>query len=204
MKIGPKTVSGNLASDPVWRDGVNGGDKFLTMRLLDTPRVMNRETKQWGDGDTVAYDVAVREQRMAQHIANSVRSGDRLTVSGTYHVDPYMTRDSKAEIGHRLYAQDVSVSLKFTDVQIQDRKFDRSRDQQVERDVQGPDQNQQSPAPSPSTAPTNGAGGFPPPAQAQTAAQAPAAANSWGQSMADRFQDQPPTGSVAHYQGPSR
>lgn len=208
MKMGPKTVTGNLAEDPVWRGGQNGGDQFLTLRLLETPRVQNRETKEWEDGELVPYDVAVREQRMAQHVANSAHKGDRLTVSGEYQVEPYLTRDSKANMRHRIYAQEVAASLKFTDVQVPERQAKRSRDPQVDHSVQGPQQPQQAPSHTTSSAPAaHGGGGFPSPAQTQQpqeASQAPAGDNQWGRTMVDRFQHQPPATPGADYSGPSR
>ncbi|MGP4991737.1 single-stranded DNA-binding protein [Glutamicibacter ardleyensis] len=208
MKMGPKTVTGNLAEDPVWRAGVNGGDQFLTLRLLETPRVQNRETREWEDGEMVAYDVAVREQRMAQHVASSAHKGDRLTVSGIYQVDPFVTSSGQPGMNHRIYAQEVAASLRFTDVQLPNRKLERSRNPQVENTVKAPEQSQQAPMPAGSPTPaTAGGGGFPQPAQAQQpqqSSQGPSGDNQWGRMMAEQFQHQPPATSSAGNQGLSR
>ncbi|WP_431711453.1 single-stranded DNA-binding protein [Glutamicibacter uratoxydans] len=197
MKIGPKTVTGNLAEDPVWRTNAGSGENFLTLKLLETQRVQNRETRQWEDGETIAYDIAVREQRMAQHIANSVHKGDRLTVVGNYQVEPYTSRDGKAGLGHRIYAHEVAASLRFTDAQLPERHPEPKADRQVDRNPSGPQQSPQSPTATPAPAPAPAVASAVNP---QSDGMVQSASESWARMMTSKFQSQPSAG----HQGPSR
>lgn len=138
MRVGQTTVTGNLAEDPVLRVNRNSNEQFLTMRLLETARVRNRETNKWEDGETTSYDVAVRDQRMADHIMKSVAKGDRLTVTGNHDVSPYVTASGEAGLNHKLYATDVAASMKFSDVTIADRRVSKETTRDVGMDPWGP------------------------------------------------------------------
>lgn len=181
MKMGAKTVTGNLAADPEWRVNPQTNDRFLTMRLLETARVQNRESRQWEDGETIGYSIAVRDERMAQHIANSAVKGDRLTATGSYQVDPYVSKDGTAMMNHRIYANDVAMSLKFTDANLPGREADVAKSMSAE---------QVAPAHEHAVhhVPSNSA--FPAPATPNPKAgdAPPRDSENWGRMMADKFQ----------------
>ncbi|MBF6671162.1 single-stranded DNA-binding protein [Glutamicibacter sp. FBE19] len=120
MNMGSKTVTGNLANDPLWRDTANG--RLLALRLLETQRVFNRESRNWEDGETTRFDVAITDERMAKNVMASAGKGDRLTVTGSYDVQSYVGSEGEAGLNHRIFANDVAASMKFTEVQVPERQ----------------------------------------------------------------------------------
>lgn len=120
MNMGSKTVTGNLATDPLWRDTANG--RLLALRLLETQRVFNKENRKWEDGETTRFDVAITDERMAKNVMASAGKGDRLTVTGSYDVQPFVSSEGEAGMNHRIFANDVAASMKFTEVQVPERQ----------------------------------------------------------------------------------
>ncbi|MGO2069222.1 single-stranded DNA-binding protein [Glutamicibacter arilaitensis] len=194
MRMGPKTVTGNLADNPVWQEA--NGNKFLTMCLLETQRVQNRETRQWEDGETTRYDVAVRDLRMAENIMQSAGKGDRLTVSGQYDLAPYVDSKGEAGMNHRIYASEVAASMKFNPVQVPERQ--KSVQQSPDVDQWTPHQGQNAPAQAPQqSAPAHGGNA---PSQVSRSGEAQA----FGARMTDHFRHQgPPPVNPSSTSGPS-
>lgn len=99
MKMGDRTVTGNLADDPREVSARDG-------------RTFDREQQQWVDGEAVGYDVAIQNDRLRQHALHGLSKGDRVTVRGTYEVSSYVNKNSgEAGLNHRIGARDVSVSM---------------------------------------------------------------------------------------------
>lgn len=116
-RLGKHTATGNLVEDPVSRDVK--GNKLVTFRLADTPRVFDRAANEWKDGETVFYDVAVKNARFGENIMASLSRGNRVTVAGNYEPVPYVAKDGSPGLNHRLWADDVSASLEFATVRIE-------------------------------------------------------------------------------------
>lgn len=113
-RLDKHTVTGNLVADPV----IRGEAKLVTFRLADTPRFFDREASEWKDGETVFYDVAVRNARLGENVTASLRTGNRVTVAGNYEAVANITKEQKPVLNHRLWADDVSASLDFATVAI--------------------------------------------------------------------------------------
>lgn len=111
MKMGDRTVTGNLADDP--REvSARDGRTFTAMRVVENQRTFDREQQQWVDGEAVGYDVAIQNDRLRQHALHGLSKGDRVTVRGTYEVGSYVNKNSgEAGLNHRIGARDVSVSM---------------------------------------------------------------------------------------------
>ncbi len=75
------TLTGNLGADPRLREV--GQDKIpcTEFSLAHTPRVLNRTSGQWEDGQTRWFRVTCW-RRLAQNTALSLRRGDTAIVSG--------------------------------------------------------------------------------------------------------------------------
>lgn len=125
MKMGDRTVTGNLADDP--REvSARDGRTFTAMRVVENQRTFDREQQQWVDGEAVGYDVAIQNDRLRQHALHGLSKGDRVTVRGTYEVGSYVNKNSgEAGLNHRIGARDVSVSM-F------DERFERGVDARVD------------------------------------------------------------------------
>lgn len=115
-RLGKHTATGNLTADPVQREVPTG--KLTTFRIADTPRVFDRAANEWKDGETVFYDVAVKNARLGENIKNSLAKGNRVTVSGNYEPVPFV-HEGNPGLNHRIWADDVSVSLEFARVRIE-------------------------------------------------------------------------------------
>jgi single-strand DNA-binding protein len=116
-RLDKHTVTGNLVDDPVVRDVK--GSQLVTFRLADTPRLFDRETNAWKDGEPVFYDVAVKGARLGGNVVESLTKGNRATITGNYEAVPYVAKDGTAGMNHRVWAEEVSASLDFASVKIQ-------------------------------------------------------------------------------------
>ena len=116
-RLAKHTATGNLVEDPVQREVTSG--KLTTFRLADTPRVFDREANDWKDGETVFYDVAVKNARFGENVMASLSKGNRVTVAGNYEPVPYVAKDGTPGLNHRIWADDVSASLEFAQVRVE-------------------------------------------------------------------------------------
>ena len=108
--------TGNLAKTPELREGETGS--YCYARVLVTDRVRNRETNEFEDGATVAYDVAVRGSQAVNLVAAAETSGNiRVTFAGRLTTTEYHGENgvrtqrnvSADEIGVSLRGQTVTV-----------------------------------------------------------------------------------------------
>lgn len=111
IKMEETTVTGNLADDP--REITTpDGRTFTAIRVLENRRIFDREQKQWVDGETVGYDVAVQNDRLRQRALHGLSKGDLVTVRGNYEISPYVNKKTgEAGMNHRIGAREVSVSM---------------------------------------------------------------------------------------------
>ena len=74
------TVVGNLVDDPELRFTPSGA-AVAKFRIASTPRVFNRETNEWKDGDALFLTCSVWRQA-AENVAESLARGMRVIVQG--------------------------------------------------------------------------------------------------------------------------
>ncbi len=84
------TMGANVVEDPEPRMTGNG-TMWTRLRLAATPRRYDKGSDAWVDGETVWLD-AVCWRRLAEHVVDSLRKGDRVVVHGrlrrrAYEVD---------------------------------------------------------------------------------------------------------------------
>ncbi len=84
------TMGANVVEDPQARFTASG-TVWTRLRLAATPRRYDKSTDGWVDGETVWLD-AVCWRRLAEHVIDSLRKGDRVVVHGrlrrrAYEVD---------------------------------------------------------------------------------------------------------------------
>lgn len=106
-----RTVTGSLGTDPE-RKEFDNGSSIASFRLGENTRRKNRETGQWEDGPTTWYDVAVNNDQLRENVMASVQKRDVVTVYGNYKAEAYINGDGQAEIGHKIYADEVAASYK--------------------------------------------------------------------------------------------
>ena len=78
-------LMGNVGADPELRFAPNG-DAVVTVKVAVTPRRKNKDT--WEDAETRWYKVSAWKN-LAEAIADGVRKGDRVSVSGRFEMEEY-------------------------------------------------------------------------------------------------------------------
>jgi single-strand DNA-binding protein len=108
-------IIGNLADDPELRL-TNNGTPVANFRVAVTPRV--QEVGTWRDGDTSFFRVTVwRDQ--ASHLAESLRTGDRVMVVGRLRQRSWETPEGERRSVAEIEAEDVGASLKWATVSVE-------------------------------------------------------------------------------------
>ena len=76
------TLVGFVAQDPIQRPTKNGV-LVTNLRVGATPRVLDRVTNEWRDGDTSYYDVSCW-RRLGDNVRASLRKGDPVMIKGKF------------------------------------------------------------------------------------------------------------------------
>jgi single-strand DNA-binding protein len=76
------TLVGFVAQDPIQRP-TKDGVLVTDLRVGATPRVQDRVTNQWRDGETSYYDVACW-RRLGDHVRASLHKGDPVMIKGKF------------------------------------------------------------------------------------------------------------------------
>lgn len=116
MPLPQVTVEGNLGADPELRF-TPGGHAVAHFRVGTSERRMNQQTNQWEDGRTCWVDVTVWRQ-LAENIAESLHTGDKVVVTGVLYDDTYTTREGAERTVMRMEGKTVSASLANATAQI--------------------------------------------------------------------------------------
>ncbi|MEU1302816.1 single-stranded DNA-binding protein [Streptomyces shenzhenensis] len=159
------TVVGNLVDDPELRF-TPAGAAVAKFRIASTPRVYDRQTNEWKDGEALFLTCSVWRQA-AEHVAESLARGTRVIVQGRLKQRSYEDREGVKRTVYELDVDEVGPSLAYATAK-------------VERKKQGGQQNAQSAPrsddPWANSRPANGqqqngGWGTPPASQQQPAAQ---------------------------------
>jgi len=76
------TLVGFVAQDPKQRK-IRDGVLVTDLRVGATPRVLDRVTNEWRDGDTAYYDVSCW-RRLGDHVRASLHKGDPVMIKGRF------------------------------------------------------------------------------------------------------------------------
>lgn len=85
------TVVGNLTADPELRF-TPSGQAVANFTVASTTRLLDKQTNEWKDGDTVFLRCSVWRQ-YAENVAESLSKGMRVIVTGRLKVRQYETRE---------------------------------------------------------------------------------------------------------------
>ena len=107
----PITLIGNLTADPELRFTPSGA-AVSDFTVASTPRVFNKETNDWKDGDTLFLRCSIWRQA-AENVAESLRKGDRVIVTGALKQRSYETTEGEKRTVFEVNAEEVGRSLKF-------------------------------------------------------------------------------------------
>ena len=106
----PITVVGNLVADPELRFTASG-QPVATFRVASTPRVMDRTTNEWKDGDSLFLTCNVWQQA-AENVAESLQRGMRVIVTGRLKQRSYETKEGEKRTVFEVEVDDVGPSLR--------------------------------------------------------------------------------------------
>lgn len=100
-----------LAADPTPRVS-QAGKAWVTFRAAFTPRVRDRQSGEWSDGETTWFNCRAFGD-LADHIVQSLTKGTRVLVQGTWVARVYTDNEGKERTSLDLEVEAVGPSLKF-------------------------------------------------------------------------------------------
>ncbi|WP_415840168.1 single-stranded DNA-binding protein, partial [Nocardiopsis gilva] len=106
------TVVGRLVRDPEVRF-LEDGTALCRFTVVTTPRVFDRTTGEWGDGDPVFLSCSAWRM-YAENIATSVSRGTRVVVVGELRQRTYTSTDGRARTIVDLRVHDLAPTLRWT------------------------------------------------------------------------------------------
>jgi single-strand DNA-binding protein len=111
------TVIGNLTDDPELRFTPSGA-AVAKFRVASTPRVMDRQSGEWKDGEPLFLSCSVWRQ-MAENVAESLQRGARVIVHGRLKQRSYETREGEKRTVYELDVEEVAPSLRYATAKVQ-------------------------------------------------------------------------------------
>lgn len=103
------TVAGNLVDDPQLRFTPTG-QAVCNFRIASTPRIFNKQSNEWADGDSLFLTCNVWRQQ-AENCAESLQRGMRVVVTGRLKQRSY-EKDGDKRTVYEIEIDDVGPSLK--------------------------------------------------------------------------------------------
>lgn len=103
------TVVGNLVDDPELRF-TSAGAAVAKFRIASTPRVFDRQTNEWKDGESLFLTCSVWRQA-AENVAESLARGTRVIVQGRLKQRSYEDREGVKRTVYELDVDEVGPSL---------------------------------------------------------------------------------------------
>ncbi|WP_410609848.1 single-stranded DNA-binding protein [Amycolatopsis sp. lyj-109] len=105
------TVVGNLTSDPELRF-TPAGSAVANFTVASTPRVFNRESGAWRDGDALFLRCNLWRE-YAENVAESLVRGTRVVVHGRLRQRSYDTKEGERRTVVELEVDEIGPSLRY-------------------------------------------------------------------------------------------
>lgn len=110
------TVVGNVVADPEPRVS-QAGRSWVTFRIASTPRVRDRQTGDWSDGEPLWIGCRAYGE-YADNIAASVTKGMRVIVYGRLTQRSYTDNQGQQRTSLDLEVEEIGPSLRFATAQV--------------------------------------------------------------------------------------
>lgn len=120
------TIVGNATGDAELQF-LPSGVAVANFTVAQTPRKKNGD--QWEDGDTMFFRVTAWRD-MAEHIAESVKRGMRVVVTGRLTIRPYETKEGEKRISVEVQADEVGLALRYATGYVQKAERQQASQQQ--------------------------------------------------------------------------
>lgn len=111
------TLTGNVGSAPKLRV-LPSGASVANFRLACTPRRQDRASGEWSDGATLWFGVTCWKT-MAENAVQSLRTGDRVVVTGRLALHTWSGDDGAERTSHEIEASSLGVDLSRTKVVVE-------------------------------------------------------------------------------------
>ncbi len=102
------TVTGNVGAIP--RHRTVQGVPVTDFRIGSTPRRMDRASGEWSDGETLWFSVSCW-RALAQNVAESLRKGDPVVVTGRLLTRSWTTETGETRSGLEIDATSIGLDL---------------------------------------------------------------------------------------------
>jgi single-strand DNA-binding protein len=110
------TLVGNLTADPELRF-TTAGVAVANFTVASTPRVYDRESGEWKDGDTLFLRCSVWRQT-AENVAGSLEKGARVIVQGRLKQRSFETREGVERTVIELEVDAIGPELRYAPAKI--------------------------------------------------------------------------------------
>jgi single-strand DNA-binding protein len=110
------TIVGNLTNDPELRFTPSGA-AVASFTVASSPRVLDKATNEWKDGDPVFMRCSVWRQ-YAENVAESLTKGTRVIVTGRLRQRSYETREGEKRTVVELEVDDVGPVLRYATAKV--------------------------------------------------------------------------------------
>ena len=110
------TIVGNLTDDPSLRFTPSGA-AVADFTVASTPRTFDRNANEWKDGETLFMRCSIWREA-AENVAESLRKGMRVIVSGRLQQRSYDDRDGNRRTVVEMQVDEVGPSLRRAKAQV--------------------------------------------------------------------------------------
>lgn len=110
------TVVGNLVADPEPRVS-QAGKSWVTFRIASTPRVRDRQSGDWADGEPLYLGCRAYGE-YADNIASSLTKGMRVLVQGRLTQRSYTDNQGQQRTSLDLEVEEIGPSLRWASAQV--------------------------------------------------------------------------------------
>lgn len=110
------TIVGNLTNDPELRFTPSGA-AVASFTVASTPRVLDKATNEWKDGEALFMRCSVWRQ-YAENVAESLTKGSRVIVTGRLKQRSYETREGEKRTVVEMDVDEVGPALKYATAKV--------------------------------------------------------------------------------------
>ncbi|MFJ3856165.1 single-stranded DNA-binding protein [Streptomyces sp. NPDC090085] len=104
------TIVGNLVDEPELKFSQSGAAR-ASFRIAATPRVYDKQSNEWRDGESLFLPVTVWRQA-AENVAESLQKGTRVIVTGALKQRSFEDKQGQKRTVFELDAEEIGVSLR--------------------------------------------------------------------------------------------
>lgn len=109
------TITGNLTHDPELRF-TSSGQAVISFSVAENRRWQDKDTQEWHE--SVSFFDIVAWGDLAEHTAQSLTKGDRVTVTGRISQRSWETQEGDRRTKHEVTATDIAASLRYATVKV--------------------------------------------------------------------------------------